>query len=298
MARLAESSVVIAFRDWQWINRRAKAAKPDIMISLEGNPETYLGDLEVAFDEKFFLFEVKSTSSTIKEEWNKTVDKKPKPKTLFKTICQTLNEYGKAINDKDSKTQEKNWHRLSQSMRGHHFLYWDPTISHFAIKPYIFAIYKEHKLNIKDLSKLGIDAPHMNTATLFITSHCLGASQSPVWQEGGDIKYEQISSITPEMLLDKSARLISGLISKTRYWNHLGLSLEELQDYVGFICKNRSYETRCLLTSGSGHIFVETLNTSDLKKIVSAIHHKQVEPNSTPQFNKNSLYETAKKSPS
>lgn len=75
MARLAESSVVIAFRDWQWINRRAKAAKPDIMISLEGNPETYLGDLEVAFDEKFFLFEVKSTSSTIKEEWNKTVDK-------------------------------------------------------------------------------------------------------------------------------------------------------------------------------------------------------------------------------
>lgn len=67
--------------------------------------------------------------------------------------------------------------------------------------------------------------------------------------------------------MDKSARLISGLISKTRYWNHLGLSLEELQDYVGFICKNGPYETRCLLTSDSGHIFVETLNTSDLKKL-------------------------------
>ncbi|MGX2054355.1 hypothetical protein ACWJKQ_14570 [Xanthomonas axonopodis pv. cassiae] len=71
MARLAESSVVIAFRDWQWLNRTADATVPPLMIVMEGNPESMLGDLQISAGERFFLFEVKSTEDTICEEWNK-----------------------------------------------------------------------------------------------------------------------------------------------------------------------------------------------------------------------------------
>jgi hypothetical protein len=150
MARLAESSVVLALRDWQWENRVAGKQSPEMFVSLEGNAEAFLGDAKLKFGEKLYLFEVKSTADTIPEEWTKTknVEKIVEGKSIQEKIPNPKKAYQKLVGemktiqlpgiDSLQILPELSFYNSPQitcspyildSLRCHHFIFWKKMTS-------------------------------------------------------------------------------------------------------------------------------------------------------------------------
>ncbi|MBO9722471.1 MULTISPECIES: hypothetical protein [Xanthomonas] len=306
MARLAESSVVIAFRDWQWLNRTADATVPPLMIVMEGNPESMLGDLQISAGERFFLFEVKSTEDTICEEWNKWDYKKqiPKPKVLFTKHCQILDDLGKSYSAngtvKNAATLEEALNFINFSIACHHFLYWNEVTSHFQIEPYYFGCERKNGLSTAQLKKCQIAINKLSFALNELDTNELGASLSPPSQDDSlPIYYTSIRFIQPEMLNDRSARLITEANSKNPLWQFLGLPFEEFDSYVQQLCGGTSYKTNCVLLSSSGKIFAHIVDTIDLLTLIKAIRPRMLpdapDPNSSPSGAKKHIHRATRR---
>ncbi|MBV6864077.1 hypothetical protein KWH50_21190, partial [Xanthomonas campestris pv. blepharidis] len=71
MARLAESSVVVALRDWQWETAIMEGRRPGPFLNLSGNTDKKLGDVKFSENDRLFLIEAKATENEIKEEWDR-----------------------------------------------------------------------------------------------------------------------------------------------------------------------------------------------------------------------------------
>lgn len=207
MPRLAESSVVIAFRDWQWKHRPADAPALPFMIVMEGNAESMLGDLQISAADRFFLLEVKSTQDTIHEEWSKWnyTKNKPNPKLLFKRLCTVLSNLGSAH---DASGKVVNATKLEQclefinsSIVSHHFLYWNETDADFQIEPYYFGCLRNNGFDTSSLKAAGVTIAKKLRALSYLSDNIIGLSQSPLWQdESLPIHFEQIPFILPKML--------------------------------------------------------------------------------------------------
>ena len=283
MARLAESSVVIAFRDWQWLNSQAEEVSPDVMVVLEGNPESQLGDLEVSFDDRLFLFEVKSTANTISEEWSKrNSNNEPKPKKLFQRMCRLLNSAGRYASAAERASNPHNLDKalenINRSLLCHHFLYWDQTPGYFAMEPYLFAIRRTHGLERPDLKSLNIGCKFIEQGKLILEENCLGLTKPSITTINDDaILFEEIKTYVPDMIKAKAVRLISGLnlnSGKDPDWQYLGLKVDDFQSYVNTVCSDLNYTTNCIVLSSSGKLFAHVVNTKDLKVLARAISVK------------------------
>jgi len=278
MARIAESSVVIAFRDWQWLHRIADAKVPPLMIVMDGKPETKLGDLQISASDRFFLLEVKSTHRTIREEWSKKTDSgNPNPKELFKRLSAVLDAAGRCYDAQgrvvDPAGLEEQREIIYTSIAGHHLLYWDEKLSDFRIEPYLLGCKQKNAFEESRLEAAGIAIEGREYALNILKEHLIGLSQSSLsLPHSLPIDFGQIPFINPIMLHDKSARLISNVNNSPNYlWDFFGLEFGKFQEYVEELCHGEAYQTNCILINSSGQFFAHIVDTSDLLSLVKAI---------------------------
>ncbi|MEQ7776296.1 hypothetical protein [Xanthomonas sp. WHRI 8356] len=288
MPRLAESSVVIAFRDWQWLNRCADATIPPLMIVMEGTPESKLGDLQISASERLFLLEVKSTEDTIQEEWTKVKsDKSPNPKQLFRKTCQLLDSLGNCYDESDEIVDQLNHDRamevIGQSIACHHFLYWDKATEDFRIEPYLTACRRKQGFTKENLATRKIAIKNRGIAIETSRAYTIGSTKSPPHQdESIPINFKTISFISPHMLNEKSARLIHKDANYGDYsWDFLGLQFDEFHSYIQDMCEGESFKTNCVLLSTSGKIFAHIVDTADLLSLLQKLDPK-IESTSSP----------------
>lgn len=272
MAQLAENSIVIAFRDWQWRNLRPNSQSPDLFLSLEGNAERKKGDAEVAFDDRFYIFEIKSTENTIKDEWTKKKKlngiSKPNPKWAYRKVRRLLRVIGK----REPKSPYNKIARslLNKSLACHHFLFWQPCTlpndarGDFAIVPYAVGLLKLGGLSAPNPLQIGNN--QVATAVSHLKKYDIGLVKK---ETKSSIYYESISTLHPDFLATKSGRLITTGSDKD-YWQHFGLELDELQEYVDYLCGNVDEEINVVLTSRSGSVFAHITRTTALKSLVDA----------------------------
>lgn len=272
MAQLAENSVVIAFRDWQWRNLRPKRQSPDLFLSLEGNAEKKKGDAEVAFDDRFYIFEIKSTGATVKDEWTKKKilngTSKANPKWAYRKVRRLLRVVGK-LNPKSpfAGIAES---LLNKSLACHHFLFWRHSIlpndprGDFCIVPYIAGTKRLDGLSAP--SVLPIGDHQVDEAMSHLDTYSFGSVKK---EEFDSIQYQDISTLHPKLLSNKKARLIT-TDGGDHFWQYFGLKLADFQEYVNYLCGNVDEEINVIVTSKSGSVFSHVTRTTDLKSLVNA----------------------------
>lgn len=135
MARLAESSVAFALRDWQWGRGLIKKKSRGIFISLSGNADKKFGDLKIGLGDSFYLFEVKSTWDTVEEEWRRLIVKGRKHAHL---MLRSVIE-GVALEDQQAINI------LNVSLIAHHFVYADVNGPRpkLVIEPYVLGTHRK-----------------------------------------------------------------------------------------------------------------------------------------------------------
>lgn len=142
MAKPWEDTIVMALRDTQWMVEGGADVSaprlPRLFIKFDGPTEQTLGDLAFQEGERFYLFEVKSSSEGIKSEWNKVVKGEPRRKRAF----DTLTKLTRAANAQHCSAEiaQAFW----TSLRCHHFIYWSDemfdssdTFGNIMVEPYI-----------------------------------------------------------------------------------------------------------------------------------------------------------------
>ncbi|MCL1558687.1 hypothetical protein FHR53_003938 [Xanthomonas arboricola] len=304
MARLAESSVVIAFRDWQWKVGIARNQFPDFFISLEGTTESYVGDAKVKFGERLYLFEVKSTSETINEEWKATITTKeikasiesngaiedapaeakevtvtrPNPKRAYMALAQKLSE----IQNLEPRQGEIDFYSMAiscpneiyNSLACHHFLYWDPVKKDFAIKPYLIGANDKGGFNSGPLHKMDYEQSLLDKISGYLNTFDLAYIANYQENTEGPSIFSNAPYFTPAMIQENSAKVIKKFKDtqgeEQRFFIDTGLGLEDFQGYINWLCGNKSFKMHALVMSDSGTIFQEVFHTDQLKKMINS----------------------------
>ncbi|MCE4550547.1 MULTISPECIES: hypothetical protein [Xanthomonas] len=303
MARLAESSVVIAFRDWQWKVGIARNQFPDFFISLEGTTESYVGDVKVKFGERLYLFEVKSTSDTINEEWTattKTTERKasvdsnsavedtpaeveevtvtrPNPKRAYRALAKKLSEIQKL----DSKQGEMDFYSTSidcpkeiyNSLACHHFLYWDTDKKDFAIKPYLIGTNDRGGFNSGPLHNMNYEQSLLDNISGYLKTLRLAYIVDHGENKTGRPLFFNAPYFTPAMIQENSAKVIKKFKNtkgeEQSFFMDTGLGLEDFQGYINWLCGKKSLEMHALVMSDGGSIFQEVFHTDQLKRMIN-----------------------------
>jgi len=137
-----EDTIIVALRDLQWIDRHAELGMdvpiPSAFIKLDSTVEQTLGDLLLQQRERFYLFEVKSSETTISTEWL------GRKKKVFNSLARFMKAMEKRPNEA-FQFEDVLW----TSLRCHHIAYWseeifDPSEPHGTIlaQPYLTACSK------------------------------------------------------------------------------------------------------------------------------------------------------------
>jgi len=232
-----EIGVVLALRDAQWKAANPSAKIPAMNISLDGNAESKMGDAVHEIGERFALLEIKPDQSLCKSEWTASGG----PKRAYKKLMDlaAINE----VNPSDIPTRL----RLSQSVRGHFFAYWgeagEDTI-HFDqlfLQPYLLTALNEVPKGCH-LIKPGScysGRPSSAQAAALIDSFTIGLADSRRFYTLWPLSLKQVLfgvEHQPHFCLKQpSAKFVTASDLAP-----LGLEIDELQDYVNFLCKEKT----------------------------------------------------------
>lgn len=266
MARLAEMSVAIALRDWQWIHRNAHDQFPDRYLALAGNAEKKLGDALIQHDERIFIFELKSTDRSIADEWRLVTDKNDNTQEKKSAHRWAKKLIGRLTGSPSAKLESDPI--LIRSLQAHHFLYWSPRITpglsasgHLILEPYLFGTMRRNK----ELSW------HLfsNRCERILTL----ASQLPsqLGDHPSSIRYRAEKVLPLDILDGRFGRLIekNDLRSGVSSWRYLGLPFEEFQNYVNDLCggSDENEPINVIVLSDQGSFFAHITSTDQLRTI-------------------------------
>lgn len=271
MARLAEASVAIALRDWQWKRGLAVGQFPDRYLALTGKAEKWLGDAAIQHDERLFLFELKSRHSNFADEWipvtlkNGTTRPRKAAHRWAKRLASEL------IKGSFALPRSKERRMLVRSLRAHHFLYWSPTLKHgtsasghLMLQPYFLATLRQCDT-----------IPWRRLRRHWQGAFDLGYSLS---LEPGDpqdaIRYGISKALPLDALYQQRGRLMELVdpTATTYTWQHLGLRLTEFQQYVRSLCSKLKTpaQINAVVMSSRGSFFAQLTSTDQLENIFSA----------------------------
>lgn len=266
MAQLAEASVVIALRDWQWMHRTARDQFPDRYLALAGNAEKKLGDAAVRHDERLFLFELKSTEKCFKDEWRKVVldDGSTQPRKSAHRWSTDLAR--RLLAQTTAAATDKLL--LVWSLQAHHFVYWSPMLfsgipasGHLELQPYVLGTSRK----CKDVT-WQLFARRWNAAFELATVRPSLDTDPPK-----SIRYELEVAVPLDAIHSHRARLMEliSAASQIRAWRYLGLPLREFQSYVDALCSglNRAEPINAVVLSDGGSFFAHLTSTDQLKTI-------------------------------
>ncbi|WP_146092697.1 hypothetical protein [Xanthomonas arboricola] len=270
MARLAESSVVIALRDFQWDVAISEERRPDLFLSLSGNTDQKLGDIKFGFDEKFMLFEAKSTQKEIKDEW----DRAPKPRKHAYRKTREIIE-GIAIQS------EKYLDLFDKSLSAHFFVYHDYNAGNhlLAVEPYMTGIHSRH----------GFSEHPENSEPQF----------GPRTEDQIRDLLNGLKKVSLLELKDKRTKKTLGHASIEHIYNKeveverntgFGLPLEpglwliDFQAYINYLCDGKDEEIESLIMTTSGKLIVFSGRTNNLKLLVDKF--KNIEVSNDPEKNR------------
>ena len=277
MASLAENSVVIAIRDWQWANRSLSRISPQPYLPLAGHAEKKLGDGVVALGDRFFLLEVKSVRNKIRSEWKS--DEKRKPKNAFTVLRDGLISRDPGH---DTKKISELRSYLFQSLAGHMFAYWkpsdagSPSAGNVAVEPYLLGISRLNGLK-HEVAPLPepLDEPKLIRSTSFLTKFSTGISLTQLDADDlRDIDYLKADPFSLGMLVSASARIIyadqDGAGERYEAWSHVGFDVSTLNTYVRSMCIGSNPEVNIVLLS-TGGLFAHATTTRDLARFVGLL---------------------------
>lgn len=268
----SEVSVVEQIRNWQW-RRQAPLREnaPNLSIQLGKSAERFLGDLILEDDTRFFLLEVKASSAEIDEEWINKITKrrKPEPKKALSTLRAELARLNETSHEHAFGGDEV---RLWQSLRCHHFAYWqgaDPAYpihsESVCISPYLWTAHQRGGIN-----------PGADIANgLSLLNHYDFAFDAAAPDESarGEVWAAPIDSATLDMMQLRKTHITCapGLRDTPELTRmDLGLPINQFQSYIKFMCRNKNLETRSLVmaTGTCSHLL---LNTNDIETFVSQV---------------------------
>ncbi|WP_295843554.1 hypothetical protein [uncultured Xanthomonas sp.] len=260
MARLAESSVVLALRDTQWEMATVLGGTPGLFVSLSGNNDKKLGDIKFANGEKFYLFEAKSTENQIKDEW----DRSEKPR---KHAYRKVREIIEGLNHPQSPTTSL----FNLSLAAHHFLYYAYSdYEHkIQIEPYILGLQRKSGfIEEVDGNEYGIpnrtDQQKKNLVDgLNLVNGVKIYSTLPSENE--------VKSFTASQLYRESININTGSVPELP----IGLALEQFQLYIDFLCDGKDEDIEALIKTKSGALIAFSGKTNNLNKLVSAFEEAE-----------------------
>lgn len=263
MARLAESSVVLALRDTQWEIATALGRTPDLFVSLSGNNDKKLGDIKFSDGEKFYLLEAKSTQNEIKEEWKRT-GKRPR-----KHAYRKVREIIEGINH----LRIPNSSLLKMSLAAHHFLYYAYLQKEHKIRlePYILGVQRKSGFREEsDGNEYGIpsrtDEQKENLVkglNLFNQVKIYSTTPSET----------QVTSFNASQLYEDSIKIKYGRGVELKP----GLTLVDFQSYINFLCGGEDEDIEALIKTKSGALIAFSGRTNDLNNLVSSFNEFKAE---------------------
>ncbi|MEA9755913.1 hypothetical protein VDG64_13355 [Xanthomonas campestris pv. raphani] len=263
MARLAESSVVVALRDTQWEIAQAHGCKPDLFVSLSGNTDKKLGDVKFSRDEKFYLIEAKSTSSEIWEEWQRGSS------TPRKHAHRKVREIIEGLPGKSSPDY---LNLFNISLAAHHFLYYSfATGEHeLAMEPYALATQIRGGFEEIEGAEYGVTRTDQQKLRLL-----RGLRASKKFELFDCILRKKISRFLIQQLYQKTVEIheaspLNTIIS-------LGVPLKQFQIYVDFLCDGKTEEIETLIKTTSGKLIAFSGETNSLHQLVASF--QEIEPN-------------------
>ena len=277
-ASLAENSVVIAFRDWQWQNHKAHLFDSSSFVSLAGKAETKLGDGILGIDDRLLILEVKSIRENIISEWKEDKVGEPK-KNAFRVLRECLTNFGEEPEVTESSPA---LNFLFNSVAGHFFLYWMPSSEEgsahgeLVVEPYLLAINKDNGFQPKEVSKPPSGTvkatPTIPEKRLLTGIKKMGdrfkigiSEQHTPYKK--ELSYRTTQVLDLEAMYDGSAIVIEtpeNSDSGQHFWSPIGIPLDEFKGYVDHLCGNAHHQINVILTSLKGTIFAHITNTNDL----------------------------------
>lgn len=277
-ASLAENSVVIAFRDWQWQNHKAHVFNSSSFVSLAGKAEAKLGDGIVGIGDRLFILEVKSARDKISSEWKNSNLGVPK-KNAFRILKNDLITLGEEL---EKSEHPEILESLFHSVAGHYFLYWanlpGKNLPHgeLVVEPYLLAINHDGGFEPKPASEKGSGDTNSHQSAADKNLLCgiravakrlkLGITKQHSPYET-NLTYRASQILDLYAMYDGSAVVIESTKSadsESNYWSPIGLMLDDFKAYVARLCGNKHHQINVILTDVAGNIFAHITNTRDL----------------------------------
>lgn len=278
-----EVGVVLALRDAQWLQANPGAEIPPLNISLDGNAESKMGDGVHQVGEKFVLLEIKSDQSACQSEWTGSKGEKRAYKKLMDLAARDEVNNGAAASRK----------LLSQSTRGHFFAFWGQTESaqsHFDqlfLQPYLLTSLEAipAKASHKGPGSCYSGRPSSQYAFALIRSLTVGLTDGSSFAPRWPLTLAELFSLhhTPRFCQKDPA---ATSVKKTDLME-LGLDVDELQNYVNFLCIERQSdgcdrdalgEELKLMLIGSQGFVRHISHTNELMNVIAAYRDNTLVP--------------------
>lgn len=255
-ADLWEKTIVSAFRDLQWKNNPSGVFAPPTNVELGGNIERAFGDSLALANSRVLLLEMKSTLSSIKDEW----------KDGEKLALASLRK--KVANDRVKFRSISPM--LHRSFRAHHFLYWSEDTSSFGpdvwpgalvVTPYVY------RVNIDLFSgafPLLDEMMNFSSLAIFGQNNVVDATVEVLF---ADRIFGEKAGVLSWMHTDKD-----GAMSLVRY--PLGLTPFEMMEYLQWLLseqKEKDLPINALLASADGNLCRHVSHISDVQLILEAM---------------------------
>jgi hypothetical protein len=271
MAKLWEDTVITVMRDEKWQHAlRHGNGVPLPQLKLKGGAEQRLGDtLDLAPNDKFFLFEVKGTREDIRDEWHTGDKANHNRKHALRAHIAWFGALTMGVAEASAQAN------LELSRRGHFFVYWAeygngpaPAFEPNKLDEYLRAQYGFYdgvvvepylaacrEMGIKELRGLYGDQSRL---ALMSDEPTVGFHRAQV----------------PLSLVYEGR---AGIVSPTskmleHEWEALGLSQEEMCAYLRALCSAEGSATsepiHAVVMSASGQFFRVMTQTAQLEELL------------------------------
>lgn len=287
-ARLWEDTIMIALRDAQWLRcqeingkpyvktaaRRPAPAIPSGFIKLDGRAESKIGDVTLALDERLFVIEVKSSRAQVRDEWCHSGHFRPKK--VYKRLSDLVdhcNQRDPPLDDDDPMD-----HLLLSSLNGHLVAFWGQMTDELT----------------SQLRNTIIMVPYLQAMVTSLTK-----TDEFEWGMINRLPISKACAITctkPPRIAEPSdlGRDICRLFYVDADGNHnfgkhpLGLSAEDFQDYVNYLCLAYDWSTagepiNAIVLSSHGTFFQVISSTNDLAALLSINFVQERAPEHAPK---------------
>lgn len=250
-----EKSVMLAFRDCQWIHRKGPMV-PRSTIALDYKFER-AGDALMPLSDRYFIFELKGGLEKIKSEWEtREIDG---VKQAAKAAYRALDNLTDVLMAKPSRAARL---AVTLSMRGHFFAYWasgEPPradqLGTLSVLSYLWAIssFKPWP-EVKDILSQRYQ-------------YCVPLEEQKAGQDGA---YESISHFhLPNVILDQVA-LVDVKSKPSAKAHQLGLQPAELDAYIRLLLASVADDDlaiNVMIANGDGTFCRRVTKLSELRDI-------------------------------